>query len=1200
MNFSKVTAAATAYFLLFFLTVQAGQPQLSNDKILLRSGTLNTQKNFTAENTTPVSNTEIVQGRCYRLIQFEQMPDENLKQTLMSKGIRLLNYIPYNSWVASLPANFQWTELPAEKIRTVLLLDKSMKMSKELNEKNYPAHALLLAGQIDLLLQFHSDLNLEYVLDALRQNSAAVVSYAADLQQVHIRISLNKIEDMASLACVKYVQCVAPASEPEDTRGRSLHRSNVINSDFSQARHYNGAGVTISLADDGLVGPHIDFQGRITNIPTSSSGSHGDMTAGIAVGAGNKNPAIRGMAEGAQILIHAISGYTHITDALNFYANNNAVITSTSYSQGCNDYDLFSSGGDQLVHQNPQFSLVFSAGNRGQNDCGYGAGAPYGTITGGYKQGKNVIAVGNLDAYEVLDPSSSRGPAADGRVKPDICSNGRNQLSTSANNNYQTGGGTSAACPGIAGITAQLYQAYKEFNGGREPASPLIKASLLNSAEDIGLPGPDFTYGWGRVNAFRALTTLEDRRYILDSVAQGSTKTHLIPVSSGTKQLRLMLYWLDAEGDPLGSIALVNDLDLILTDPNSISFNPWILDPSPNVPSLTTPAIRGIDRLNNAEQITVDDPTPGSYVISVNGTSVPAGVQQYYIVWEYRTEEIMLTYPNGGEGFVPAEVEMLRWDAFGNTSTFALDYSLDDGLTWNVINSAVAANVRQYEWTIPQALSDQVKVRITRGLATDICDANLAISPVPANITVDFACADSLQISWNAVPGITGYEVSRLGTQYMDSTASVNVNYARLGIPSTASSWFSVRTVGPNGGKGRRAIAVQKNPGIVNCTLSNDMTMVNIVNPQPGNLFDCQNLSAVPILVNLRNNGLVDASGFDISYSINGGTPVIETYNDTLAHGAYLPFVFSTPADLSLPGTYQIYVQVSYSPDQNLSNDAQFINVVTSNRTMLPFTEDFQSTTFPPLGWSVIPSGTTYQWANKTGIIGSTGLVTTAAWFDNFSYNNGGALDYLTMQLTDLNGLTAPFMTFDVAYAVYGTSEDGLKVEISSDCGVTYQPTGYLKFGSDLGSTLPSNSDWEPTLASDWRTDTIDLTPYINNNVIIRFVNINDYGNNLYVDNINLRDNSAVNISSNAAPLKVNVYPNPSAGFFFLRLDQLQQTNLSMEVFDMQGRSVWSAQQRNVNGHFSTSINLKEQPSGVYFLRVVSGETVNTIRLIRN
>ena len=106
---------------------------------------------------------------------------------------------------------------------------------------------------------------------------------------------------------------------------------------------------------------------------------------------------------------------------------------------------------------------VFSAGNSGSSNCSYGAGSGWGNVTGGHKQAKNVICVANLTQISNLAGSSSRGPAADGRIKPDIGAKGTSVNSTLTDNTYGSFTGTSMACPGIAGCMAQLYQAYKSL-----------------------------------------------------------------------------------------------------------------------------------------------------------------------------------------------------------------------------------------------------------------------------------------------------------------------------------------------------------------------------------------------------------------------------------------------------------------------------------------------------------------------------------------------------------------------------------------------------------------------------------------------------------------------------------------------------------------------------------------------------------------
>ena len=127
-----------------------------------------------------------------------------------------------------------------------------------------------------------------------------------------------------------------------------------------------------------------------------------------------------------------------------------------------------------------------------------------------------------------------------------------------------------------------------------------------------------------------------------------------------------MVYWHDKEASASASIALINNLDIELTTPNGTNYQPWILDHTPNAANLNQTATRGIDDRNNMEQVTLNNPIAGTYTINISGTSIPYGPQTYYVVYDVIPEEITLTYPNGGEGLVTGDNEMIRWDAFGN------------------------------------------------------------------------------------------------------------------------------------------------------------------------------------------------------------------------------------------------------------------------------------------------------------------------------------------------------------------------------------------------------------------------------------------------------------------------------------------------------------------------------------------------------
>jgi len=1177
---------------------------INKDQILFQSGSILTQNNFSEMSQLAVPPADMIDGHYYRVIHFNEIPDSEQKQELLNSGVKLLNYLPYNAFIVSIRSGTDLSSLFNFNIRSVLRLEPIQKSSRAIRENNIPSYAISKQGFIDLIVQYYSDMDQSTVLNKFAERSFEIIKVINVGSQLRVRVPKDKINELLLFPFVKYVEEIEAPSEPEDTRGRSLHRSNLISSGYSTGLHYDGSGVSVSLADDGEVGPHIDFEGRITQlISTGAGGSHGDMTAGILGGSGNLNPSMQGMASGAHLYIHdvndGVNPYDHIYNAVNYYNLYGAVITSTSYSQGCNDYNTISSTGDMIAHENPYFNFVYSAGNRGQDDCGYGTNAAWGTITGGFKQGKNAIACGNLDAYGVLDATSSRGPAEDGRVKPDICANGKNQNSTLDNNRYQVGGGTSAACPGIAGITAQLVQAYREMHSGDEAPSALLKGAMLNSAEDIGNPGPDFTYGWGRVNAFRALTTLQDNRYILDSISQSATKIHSIQVPSNVKQMKCMLYWLDIEGDPLAAIALVNDLDLIVKDPSNTPYEPWILDPTPVISNITSYAVRGNDHLNNMEQVTIDNPAAGSYSVEVAGGLITSSSQQYYLIWEMQTEEINITYPNGAEGFVPGETEALRWDACEGTDLFDLEYSDDNGVTWNNIVSGLQANVRQYDWVIPSTISDKVLVRLTRGTFTDVSDQLLSIQRLPSALTIDFVCSNVTQFSWTSAAGATAYEVSVLGSMYMDSVGTTSGNTLQVALSDTVDTWFSVRSIGAHGGKGRRAVAVQRQAGLLNCSIADDLNLRSVLNPPAGNLFPCQDLSALPLTVIVKNDGINMAHNFDLSYSINGAAPVTQTFTDTLVQGSSANFTFSNPVDLSTPGSYQILFSIDYIPDANSSNNSLSQQFEVFNASVTPFVEDFQSSTFPPAGWEINSSGSTYAWAEKIGIVGADGAITSAAWFDNFSYNNLGARDYLASLLVDFRGIADPQLTFDVAFANYSGRSDGLGIDISTDCGLNFMPSVYLKAGATLATVPSSNSDWEPTQATHWRRDTLSLSAFADSLVMIRFVNINDYGNNLYIDNINLESVLNPGVADQTRPVSLALFPNPSHGVYTLELNNLASKELQLEIFDVNGREISEQIHTNTSNGFRTTIDIKEHAPGIYFLRVSNGEKTYMLRLSR-
>ncbi|MEO0471705.1 MAG: PKD domain-containing protein [Bacteroidota bacterium] len=862
----------------------------------------------------------------------------------------LRGVVVFSAWLAAIPADYNLQKLKSYGVRSVRAIDPYEKMHPNLTQASFPAHALH-GDKIELVIQYMPQVDRYLIEQQLVDLYADLTeSYPAN-NLVYAQVPLDKIARVADLPAVSWVEIIAEPGQPEDTRGKSLHRANVINSEYTGGAKYDGSGVLVASRDNGMTTPHIDFEGRADRTLASQAGTHGDGVAGIMAGAGNLDPTMQGMAPGSDIIMmNYVASF--LDQTLPLHQTDNLVITNSSYSNGCNaGYTTITQTVDDQAFNNPSLLHVFSAGNSNNNDCGYGAGDQWGNITGGHKMGKNVIATANLFANDVLATSSSRGPANDGRLKPDIAANGQNQNSTGPNNTYQVFGGTSGAAPGIAGIAAQLYQAYKEMHNGQDPEGSLIKAAMMNTAHDLGNVGPDFSFGFGRVNARRALELIQNNDYLQSTAIQGDSNLHSISIPANVKEARIMLYWMDPPAATFANKALINDLDLNVIDLAGGTNLPLVLDPTPNPAALNTPASPGIDNLNNVEQVRLTDPASGTYTVNVKGSMVPQGPQSYYILYTFLYDDIVVTYPQGGEGVVPGETVRIHWDALQDPSlgNFTVEYSTDDGNSWNILSSVVNPNRYYLDWFVPTNInSDQARIRVSRN-SNNVSGQSIApfsILSVPQNLTVAQACPTYTRLIYGLVNGATEYEISVLGAKYMDSVATSTSNSADVAVNPIGDQWFSVRAIGPNGGKGRRSIAIFRGTGLVNCPLNNDMSLEQLISPTNSALSSCET-NDIPVTMIVKNSGTIAQSNIPIFYQVNNDPVVSDTFPGNLAPNGQSGFTFDQLLTLSQAGVYEVKTWTGLLNDEAAFNDTAVsrVEVLNSSVISLPYTEDFETLT---------------------------------------------------------------------------------------------------------------------------------------------------------------------------------------------------------------------------------------------------------------
>jgi hypothetical protein len=790
-------------------------------------------------------------------------------------------------------------------------------------------------------------------------------------------------------------------------------------------------------------------------------------------------------------------------------------------------------------------------------------------------------------------------------MKPEVCAVGTNVYSTIDANSYDYKTGTSMSCPAVSGTLACLHQAYREING-TTAKSGLLKAILMNTCDDLGNAGPDFKFGYGRINGRKAIIPIEQNWYLVDSVGNGQTDVHTITVPANTGQLKVLVYWHDVPGSVNASVALVNNLNMQVTNPSSTVFNPWILDYTASATNLDAVAIRGVDIRNNHEQVTIDNPAQGTYSVSVNGAVVPMGPQTYYLVWYFEPAgELVLTYPIGAEGFVPTETEVIRWDAWGNTGTFNLDYTTD-GVTWNSITTGVSASQRYYNWTVPTGMSGLCKVRVTRGAANDMSDENFSIATLPSGINVAWACPDSLCLKWTGVPGATGYDVFKLGSVYMDSIGSSAVDsFVVTGLNNYVYTyWFSVRTRGPQQTVGRRAIAIEKTPGVI-CPNGVDAS-VSAVSAPESEYYSCMNLNNIPVIATITNPGMTSISNVPVAFSYDNGIPVTELYAGSIAPSATVTYTFTATVNIGAIGSHTLKVWSDLPNDIGNFNDTTttLINHNSSVYITPAWVEDFEN-------FSLCSTASDCGTTNCTLING----------FRNITNGSGDDIDWRTAQGATPSANTGPATD----YLPGNATGNYIYLEASACFGQTstlmlpcidltlYSSTtfsfAYHMSGADMGELhvdVYSNGAWTNDVwvrsgdqGTTWQLATIPLNAYAGQVILMRFRGRTgpDYTSDIAIDAMRIEDPTAVQNTTSFTGL--SVYPNPTEGVATVVVSGAPEPLVTADVYDVGGRLVSSAQ-NNVGGSSTQfQIDLNGLASGVYFLKVRSGEMEETVRLTK-
>ncbi len=390
------------------------------------------------------------------------------------------------------------------------------------------------------------------------------------------------------------------------------------------------------------------------------------------------------------------------------------------------------------------------------------------------------------------------------------------------------------------------------------------------------------------------------------------------------------------------------------------------------------------------------------------------------------------------------------------------------------------------------------------------------------------------------------------------------------------------------------AFMTQKNSNCFSATEINDAGVTNSMSVLNGTLASCN-----PVDINYRlcNYGTAPLTSATVNLDLNGTasgsfnwTGSLNTYESTV-----LTFSGVNPTTSGTVVATVTATNPNGTADAVAGNDARTVNVVkfASVGTTLP-AQNFSLATFPPANWLQLSPSTGPIFLRSSA--GNNGAGSAKIDFWNAS---NGTTDVLQLPQLDLTATPNPIMTFDLSHARYQTSNDGLRVKISTNCGLTWM-TVYNKAGATLSTTAAASAAFTPSTAAQWRNDTVNLSNYSSNpNVFVRFEAVSNYGNNAYVDNVQIISNSTTGIADVAQSIEFEVYPNPAIDRSAVDFVLDSKQDVIITLYNQLGEAVYSRTEAGLGaGEYTFEIPTAGFSSGIYMVSVNAGQAASMKKLL--
>jgi hypothetical protein len=626
-----------------------------------------------------------------------------------------------------------------------------------------------------------------------------------------IQCDVSYIKDyVADIDAVTFIDEYIAAQTEVNIIGydRSFHGINLVDFTIPNA---NGKNIVVGVKERKMDSIDLDVYKRTIPSPLSAAAidQHATVISSIIGGAGNSYYDGRGIANACKFFSSSFANL--FVDDAAILNQNKVMVQNHSYGTVPQQfYGTEAVSYDNHCWQNKNFVHVFSAGNRGSAAATEGKYAGingYANITGNFKMAKNIITVGGVTNLNNVSAESSAGPLYDGRLAPQLTALGPN--------------GTSDAAAMVTGAVAVLQQVYADSNNQNVAAASLVKALLYNTAEDIYKTGIDYKTGYGLLNSFAAIKSLQQKKYDGSTIAQNQNWIKNITVPANTAQLKVTLVWTDIVATANNNKALINDLDLEVIELNTGTvYKPWVLSTAANADSLEKLPARKRDSLNTSEQVSILLPPAGNYQVKVTGTNVSTAAQSFHITFNTDTlNTFRFTNPQHTSDVNREENPNLtiQWKTFiaDTNQTGNLYISYNNSNNWQLIKNAQKLYTSRYVWPIKDTASTaQFKMETAFG---SFLSQPIIISKI-TRITVDFVCTDSIRLSWNKHVYANNYKLYLLAdSAYLKPVFTTTDTFVVINRSQFGAKVFAVEPQLNNNLPAARSIAIDVEAQAVNC-----------------------------------------------------------------------------------------------------------------------------------------------------------------------------------------------------------------------------------------------------------------------------------------------------------------------------------------------------------------------------------------------